>query len=132
MNAVQIKLWVTGPESERWFDAARVMWSTDFHPEAFASLDDIPIRKRNLRSSQPATAEVVLWAGDQNGIRELIQWLHSRSTHPGNRLYIAAGQWSDAERSVLQRFGVRLIVAELTDLIAVEHVVREWSLRISH
>ena len=132
MNAVQTKLWVTGPETERWFDAARVMWSTDFHPETLSSLGDVPIHKRNLRSSQPITPEVILWAGDQNGIHELIQWLHSRTPQSDHRLYIAAGQWSDAECSVLQRFGVRLIVSELTDLIAIEHVVREWSLRISN
>ncbi|PHQ34615.1 hypothetical protein [Rhodopirellula bahusiensis] len=131
MIAAETKLWVTGPESERWFDAVRVMWSTECEPEAFPSLGDVPLRKRNLRSPQPPSPEVILWAGDQNGIHELVQWLSVPSSPAGHRLYIAAGQWSDAERSVLQRFGVRLFVAELTDLIAIEHVVRDWSLRIS-
>lgn len=132
MIAERRKLWVVGPESERWFDAVRVMWSTGFHPETRAALSDVPIHKRSLRSSQPPTAEVILWAGNPTGIHELVRWLLSPSTQAGHRLYIAAGQWSDAECSVLQRFGVRLIVAELTDLIDIQHVVRDWSFRISH
>jgi hypothetical protein len=106
------------------------MWNADFHPVRIAALNELPIRKRNFRAQQAPTAEIVLWAGDATGIFELIQWLNSPTAQPGHRLYIAAGQWSDAERSVLQRFGVRLTVAELTDLVAIEHVVTQWSLRI--
>ncbi|KLU05822.1 hypothetical protein RISK_002454 [Rhodopirellula islandica] len=131
MIAVETKLWITGPESERWFDAVRVMWAADFHPERFASLRELPLRKRNLRTQPTPIAEVVLWAGVPEGILELTRWLGSPAAHAGHRLYIAAGQWSDAERSVLQRFGVRLTVAELTDLIAIQPIVRDWSLRVS-
>ncbi|MFG0266230.1 MAG: hypothetical protein ACF8AM_13945 [Rhodopirellula sp. JB055] len=130
MIVVGPQLWITGPDAERWFDAAQVMWNADSQLARIASLNELPLCKRNFRTQQAPIAEVVLWAGDTTGIVELIQWLNSPAAPAGHRLYIAAGQWSDAERSVLQRFGVRLTVAELTDLVTIQHVVKAWSLRV--
>ncbi|MCC9657886.1 hypothetical protein [Rhodopirellula halodulae] len=131
MSSQLPSIWITGPERDRWSDAVATFLSDSFVCQSFDDWSDLPMRSYRNRTANPVVPEWILWAGDHHSPQPLIDWLALPNSLAPHRLYIAAGEWSDAELALLQRLSARLFVRRWTDLNLVKRALLVWPHQVS-